>query len=90
MVDPIEFEKWIESNLAGDAAFHPSSELQAALAEAVMMPEVTIVSRAVSLTGVDEIQARMTLAMLFIFKGLVPEEACRPGDDSWDSFVPPQ
>lgn len=74
MVDPIGFEQWVETNLVGSAARSPSAEMKEALAEAVMMPEVTIVSRAISLTGVDEIDARMTLAMLYIFKGLVPSK----------------
>jgi len=72
MVDPIEFEKWVETNLVGAASRHPSEELKEQVAEAVMMPEVTIVSRAISWTGVDEIQARMAVAMLYIFSGLVP------------------
>jgi hypothetical protein len=38
------------------------------MAEAVMSPEVTILSRAVAQTGIDEIQARMTLALVYAFE----------------------
>jgi len=71
MVDPVEFEEWVEKNLVGSAARNPSDEMKEALAEAVMRPEVTIISRAVSMTGVDEVHARMTVALLYVFKGLV-------------------
>jgi hypothetical protein len=49
MVEPIKFETWIQTQFPNDAvldASPESRELQMIMAEAVMTPEVTIMSRA--------------------------------------------
>ncbi len=68
MVDPIAFEAWVQETLVGENGLHPSSQLQVELSDAVMRAEITIMSRAISWTGVDETQARMTLAIVHAFE----------------------
>lgn len=38
------------------------------MADAVLEPRVTIMSGAVAATGIDELQARMTLALVYAFE----------------------
>ena len=71
MIDPIQFETWTERHFSQGGLLDASPEsraLQKTMAEAVMSPEVTILSRAVAQTGIDEIQARMTLALVYAFE----------------------
>ena len=63
MVDPIQFETWTERHFSQRGVLDNSPEsrsLQKTMVEAVMSPEVTILSRAVAQTGIDEIHARAT------------------------------
>lgn len=65
--DPIGFEAWIHENFANGAdrdGGRQSLELQNLMVNAVMDSQVTILSHAVAETGVDEIQARMTIALM--------------------------
>lgn len=66
-VDPIAFEIWIGENFIESADTRRGSTdtaLRSLIADAVMDPQVTILARAVAETGIDEIQARMTLALM--------------------------
>lgn len=45
-----------------------SRSLQETMVEAVMSPEITILSRAVAETGIDEIHARMAFALVYAFE----------------------
>ena len=71
MTDAVKFETWISTNFLGGGRLDGSRQsrsLQEMMADAVTAPEVTIMSRAVAETGVDEIQARMTLALVYAFQ----------------------
>ncbi|MGI4830270.1 MAG: hypothetical protein ACRYFU_19010 [Janthinobacterium lividum] len=71
MIDPIQFERWTERHFSQGGVLDTSPEsriLQKTMVEAVMCPEVTILSRAVAQTGIDEIQARATLALVHAFE----------------------
>ena len=71
MVDPVLFEIWTERHFSQGGVLDTSPEsriLQKTMAEAVMSSEVTILSRAVAQTGIDEIQARATLALVYAFE----------------------
>jgi hypothetical protein len=66
-VDPVDFEAWIETNFTVSGEMRCESTinaLQRLIVDAVVSPQVTILSRAVAQTGVDEIQARMALALI--------------------------
>jgi hypothetical protein len=68
--DPIGFEEWIRENFTNGADLNGGSQslaLQRLMANAVMDPQVTILSHAVAETGIDEIQARMTIALMHGF-----------------------
>ncbi len=78
-IDPVEFEEWISRRFASGGALNRGSEsmaLQQLMANAVTDPEVTILSRAVAETGIDETQARMTIALMQTFQ----RSAKRPGN----------
>jgi hypothetical protein len=69
--DPIGFETWIRENFTNGAGLNGSGQslaLQNLMAYAVMDPQVTIMSHAVAETGIDEIQARMTIALMHGFQ----------------------
>jgi hypothetical protein len=69
-IDPVAFEEWISRRFAGGGALNGGSEsiaLQRLMANAVTDPQVTILSRAVAETGVDETHARMTIALFQAF-----------------------
>jgi len=71
MTNPAEFEAWVTELLPRGGVLNATPEsrrMQNILADAVMSPEVTIMSRAVARTGIDEIQARMTLAVVYAFE----------------------
>jgi hypothetical protein len=71
MVDSIQFETWTERHFSHGGVLDASPEsraLQKTMAESVMSPEVTILSRAVAQTGIDEIQARATLTLVHAFE----------------------
>jgi hypothetical protein len=66
-IDPIAFEVWIGENFIDGGALNGGSasiDLQQLIANAVMDPQVTILSQAVSQTGIDETHARMTIALI--------------------------
>ena len=68
--DPIDFEAWIRENFANGAdrdGGRQGLELQNLMVNAVMDPQVTILSHAVAETGIDETQARMTIALMHGF-----------------------
>ncbi|PSH04125.1 MAG: hypothetical protein CXZ00_08735 [Acidobacteria bacterium] len=73
VIDPVAFEEWISRRFAGDGALNglnggsESITLQRLMANAVTDPQVTILSRAVAETGVDETHARMTIALMQAF-----------------------
>jgi len=69
-VDPVAFETWMSSHFMRGGALNSggrSLALQSLMASAVMDPTVTILSRAVAETGVDETQARITIALIHGF-----------------------
>jgi hypothetical protein len=69
-IDPVAFEEWISRHFAGGGALNEGSEsivLQKLMANAVTDPQVTILSRAAAGTGIDETQARMTIALMQAF-----------------------
>jgi hypothetical protein len=70
VIDPVAFEEWISGRFPGGGALNggvASITLQKLMANAVTDPQVTILSRAVAETGIDEIQARMTIALMHAF-----------------------
>lgn len=70
VIDPVAFEEWISRRLPGGGALNGRVEsiaLQKLMANAVTDPQVTIMSRAVAETDIDEIQARMTIALMQAF-----------------------
>ena len=70
VLDPIAFDVWISESFGNSGPLNGSQKsmaLQHLMANAVIDPQVTIVSRAVAATGVDEIQARMTIALIQAF-----------------------
>jgi hypothetical protein len=70
VIDPVTFESWIAKRFPSGGVLDGGTEsitLQKLMANAVTDPQVTILSRAVSETGIDEIQARMTLAIMQVF-----------------------
>lgn len=71
MVDPVQFETWMQQHFAGGGEMDSSPKsrgLQETMVEAVMSPEVMILSRAVAETSVDEIHARMAFALVYAFE----------------------
>ena len=71
MVDPVSFQQWIEENFPGGGVLDAGSKslrLQEMIADAVLEPRVTILSEAIATTGVDETQARVTLALVYAFE----------------------
>ena len=71
MTDPVKFEEWVAEFFPNGGVLDATAEsraLQDMMADAVLAPEVTIISRAVAQTGIDEIQARMTLALVYAFE----------------------
>jgi hypothetical protein len=70
VIDPVAFEEWISGRFPGSGALKggvASITLQNLMANAVTDPQVTILSRAVAETGIDEIPARMTIALMQAF-----------------------
>jgi hypothetical protein len=69
-IDPVAFEEWISRRFVVGGALDEGSEsiaLQKLMANAATDPQVTILSRAVAQTGVDETQARMAIALMQAF-----------------------
>ena len=70
VLDPVAFEEWISRRFPGGGTLNGGTEsiaLQKLMANAVTDPQVTILSRAVAEAGIDEIQARMTIALMQAF-----------------------
>jgi hypothetical protein len=70
VIDPVAFEEWISRRFLGGGALNGGTQsiaLQKLMANAVTDPQVTILSRAVAETGIDEIPARMTIALMQAF-----------------------
>jgi hypothetical protein len=70
VIDPVPFEEWIGRRFPAGGALNGGSEsiaLQELMVNAVMDPQVTILSRASAETGVDETHARMAIALLQAF-----------------------
>jgi hypothetical protein len=67
VIDPVAFEEWISRRFVGGGVLNGGREsiaLQRLMANTVTDPQVTILSRAVAETGIDEMHARMTIALL--------------------------
>jgi hypothetical protein len=70
LVDPVTFEEWIGRRFPSGGALNAGSESiasQKMMVNAVMDPQVTVLSRAIAETGVDETHARMAIALLQAF-----------------------
>lgn len=70
VIDPVAFQEWIGGRFPAGGALNAGSESiasQKMMVNAVMDPQVTIMSRAIAETGVDETHARMAIALLQAF-----------------------
>jgi hypothetical protein len=70
VIDPVAFEEWIGRRFPAGGALNAGRESiasQKMMVNAVMDPQVTILSRAIAETGVDETHARMAIALLQAF-----------------------
>ncbi len=85
VVDPVAFDTWIRESFLIDTC--PTDRrkrlaLQHLMTNAVMDPQVTILSHAAAEAGVDEIQARMTIALM---SGFLQTQINPRGEDHVES-----